>query len=57
MRLVQIAAAALALFALTAAQAQQPIIVKFSHVVTDDTPKASLGHLRTGDTHDLIEVA
>ncbi|HUL92872.1 MAG TPA: TRAP transporter substrate-binding protein [Burkholderiales bacterium] len=33
------AAAALALFATESAQAQQPIIVKFSHVVTDDTPK------------------
>jgi C4-dicarboxylate-binding protein DctP len=33
------AAAALALFAIEGAQAQQPIIVKFSHVVTDDTPK------------------
>jgi C4-dicarboxylate-binding protein DctP len=39
MRLAQLAAAALALFALTAAQAQQPIVVKFSHVVTEDTPK------------------
>ena len=39
MRLVQIATAALALFAFSSAQAQQPIIVKFSHVVTDDTPK------------------
>src|SRR5262249_60432447 len=39
MRLVHFAAAALALVAMTAAQAQQPIIVKFSHVVTDDTPK------------------
>ncbi|HZT61688.1 MAG TPA: TRAP transporter substrate-binding protein [Burkholderiales bacterium] len=32
-------ALALALFALEGAQAQQPIILKFSHVVTDDTPK------------------
>jgi C4-dicarboxylate-binding protein DctP len=39
MRLVQLATAVLALFAFGAAQAQQPIIVKFSHVVTDDTPK------------------
>ncbi|HKW38668.1 MAG TPA: TRAP transporter substrate-binding protein [Burkholderiales bacterium] len=39
MRLAQLAAAALALFAFTAAQAQQPIVIKFSHVVTDDTPK------------------
>jgi len=38
MRLVQIGAVALALIAFSA-QAQQPIIVKFSHVVTDDTPK------------------
>src|SRR5262252_8355504 len=39
MRLVHFAAATLALFACTVALAQQPIIVKFSHVVTDDTPK------------------
>jgi len=43
MRLVKFAAAALALFALTTAQAQQPafqqIVIKFSHVVTEDTPK------------------
>jgi C4-dicarboxylate-binding protein DctP len=39
MRLVQLATAVLALFAFGAAQAQQPIVVKFSHVVTDDTPK------------------
>jgi C4-dicarboxylate-binding protein DctP len=39
MRLVQFAAVALALIAFSSAQAQQPIIVKFSHVVTDDTPK------------------
>ena len=39
MRLVHFAAAALALAAVTAAQAQQPIVIKFSHVVTDDTPK------------------
>jgi C4-dicarboxylate-binding protein DctP len=39
MRLVKIASAALALFVLTTAQAQQPIILKFSHVVTEDTPK------------------
>jgi len=32
-------ALALALFAFEGAQAQQPIILKFSHVVTDDTPK------------------
>jgi C4-dicarboxylate-binding protein DctP len=32
-------ALALTLFALEGAQAQQPIILKFSHVVTDDTPK------------------
>ena len=32
-------ASALALIASAGAQAQQPIIVKFSHVVTDDTPK------------------
>ena len=39
MRLTQFAAAAIALALFTAAQAQQPIIVKFSHVVTDETPK------------------
>jgi C4-dicarboxylate-binding protein DctP len=43
MRLMPFAAAAAALalahFATESAQAQQPIIVKFSHVVTDDTPK------------------
>src|SRR5499427_1659670 len=39
MRLVHFAAAALALVAVTTAQAQQPIIIKFSPVVTDDTPK------------------
>jgi C4-dicarboxylate-binding protein DctP len=44
MKLTQLAvggslALALALFALEGAQAQQPIILKFSHVVTDDTPK------------------
>src|SRR6267142_205558 len=43
MRLTQlaVATAALALFtgAFTSAQAQQPIVIKFSHVVTDDTPK------------------
>jgi len=33
------AALALAHFATESVQAQQPIIVKFSHVVTDDTPK------------------
>jgi C4-dicarboxylate-binding protein DctP len=39
MRFAQFATAALALLAFTGAQAQQPIVVKFSHVVTDDTPK------------------
>jgi len=43
MRLTQLAVAAIALafslFATEGAQAQQPIILKFSHVVTDDTPK------------------
>jgi C4-dicarboxylate-binding protein DctP len=41
------AAAALVLFAgaVASAQAQQPIVVKFSHVVTDDTPKGK-GALR-----------
>jgi C4-dicarboxylate-binding protein DctP len=36
---VHFAAAALALAAMTTAQAQQPIVIKFSHVVTEDTPK------------------
>jgi C4-dicarboxylate-binding protein DctP len=39
MRFTQSAVAAAALLLVTAAQAQQPIIVKFSHVVTEDTPK------------------
>jgi C4-dicarboxylate-binding protein DctP len=39
MRLTQLAVAAMALALVTGAQAQQPIILKFSHVVTDDTPK------------------
>ena len=39
MRLMQFAAAAAALALVASAQAQQPIIIKFSHVVTDDTPK------------------
>jgi C4-dicarboxylate-binding protein DctP len=36
---MQFAAAAAALALVASAQAQQPIIIKFSHVVTDDTPK------------------
>ena len=39
MKFAQSAAAAIALALFTYAQAQQPIIIKFSHVVTDDTPK------------------
>jgi len=39
MKFAQSAAAAIALALFTCAQAQQPIIIKFSHVVTDDTPK------------------
>src|SRR5260221_9614850 len=39
MRLTQLAVAAIALALFSGAQAQQPIVVKFSHVVTDDTPK------------------
>src|SRR5215471_16473233 len=39
MRLVHFTAAALALAAMAGAQAQQHIIIKFSHVVTEDTPK------------------
>jgi C4-dicarboxylate-binding protein DctP len=34
-----LALAAAAVFAVSAAQAQQPIIIKFSHVVAQDTPK------------------
>src|SRR5437870_10979550 len=43
MKLVQFAGAAIAFALFTGAQAQQPasqsIVVKFSHVVTDETPK------------------
>ena len=39
MRLARFVVAALALGFTAGTQAQQPIIVKFSHVVTDDTPK------------------
>ena len=39
MRLSQIAIAVIVTVLAAAAQAQQPIILKFSHVVTDDTPK------------------
>src|SRR5258708_6630640 len=39
MRLAQFAIAAIAFALFTGAQAQQPIVVKFSHVVTDETPK------------------
>src|SRR5438477_12126931 len=39
MKLVQFAAAVLAFALLGSAQAQQPVVLKFSHVVTDDTPK------------------
>ena len=39
MKFAQFAAAAIAFALFTGTQAQQPIIVKFSHVVTDDTPK------------------
>src|SRR6266700_1921967 len=43
MKLVQFAGAAIALALFTGAQAQQPasqaIVIKFSHVVTDETPK------------------
>jgi len=39
MKLVQFAGAAIAFVLLGSVQAQQPIIVKFSHVVTDETPK------------------
>ncbi|HEY6721387.1 MAG TPA: TRAP transporter substrate-binding protein DctP, partial [Burkholderiales bacterium] len=39
MRLMQFAGAVIAFVLFTGVQAQQPIILKFSHVVTDDTPK------------------
>src|SRR5260221_10536191 len=39
MPLVQLAGAVTALALLGSAHAQQPIVLKFSHVVTDDTPK------------------
>src|SRR5713101_5701957 len=39
MKIVQFAGAVIAFALFTGAQAQQPIVVKFSHVVTDDTPK------------------
>src|SRR5256885_2725632 len=39
MKLVQFAAAVIAFALFTGAQAQQPVVVKFSHVVTDETPK------------------
>jgi len=39
MKIVQFAGAVVAFALFTGAQAQQPIIIKFSHVVTDETPK------------------
>src|SRR5258708_31854204 len=39
MKLVQFTGAAMAFALFAGAQAQQPIVIKFSHVVTDDTPK------------------
>jgi C4-dicarboxylate-binding protein DctP len=39
MKLVQFAGAVIAFAFFTGAQAQQTIVIKFSHVVTDDTPK------------------
>ena len=65
MRLVRHAAAAAAAFALlTAAQAQQPasqpIVLKFSHVVTDDTPKGKgalkFKELAEAKTHGRVKV-
>jgi C4-dicarboxylate-binding protein DctP len=38
-RFVGLTAAVMSLAAIGTAQAQQPIVIKFSHVVTDDTPK------------------
>ena len=60
MRFAQFAGAALALFAFTAVQAQQPIVVKFSHVVTDDTPKGKgalkFKELAEAKTHGRVKV-
>ena len=65
MRLVRHAAAAATAFALlTAAQAQQaasqPIVLKFSHVVTDDTPKGKgalkFKELAEAKTHGRVKV-
>ena len=39
MKLVLFAGALTAFALLGSAQAQQPVVLKFSHVVTDDTPK------------------
>jgi C4-dicarboxylate-binding protein DctP len=39
MKLVQFAGAVAAFALLGSVQAQQPVVIKFSHVVTDDTPK------------------
>src|SRR5438445_982647 len=39
MKLVQLAGAVIAFALFTGAQAQQPVVIKFSHVVTDETPK------------------
>src|SRR5467141_131331 len=39
MKLVQFTGAAMAFALFAGAQAQQPIVIKFSHVVTDETPK------------------
>ena len=39
MKLLQLAAAVVAFALIPGAQAQQPLVIKFSHVVTDDTPK------------------
>ncbi|HET7765370.1 MAG TPA: TRAP transporter substrate-binding protein [Burkholderiales bacterium] len=60
MRLAQLAAVALALLAFTAAQAQQAIVIKFSHVVTDDTPKGKgalkFKELAEAKTHGRVKV-
>jgi C4-dicarboxylate-binding protein DctP len=60
MRLAQFAAVALALLGFTAAQAQQPIVIKFSHVVTDDTPKGKgalkFKELAEAKTHGRVKV-
>jgi TRAP-type C4-dicarboxylate transport system substrate-binding protein len=49
MKLMQFAGALIAFALLGCVQAQQPIVVKFSHVVTEDTPKGK-GAIRSKET-------